>query len=104
MATKCFNSLDTNSSQYPLINYLNAPAGGDSFAEHTLVNGDNINADQNQDQNNPEEIVIAQNGDDQEAPEEAGMNVEDEFAVDNDIGAPDLPDVSKLAIRISQKN
>ena len=74
-------------------------AGGDSFAEHTLVNGDNINADQN----NPEEIVIAQNGNDQEAPEEAGLNVEDEFAVDNDIGAPDLPDVSKLAIRISHK-
>ena len=89
-----------NSWQYLLINYLNAPAGGDSFAEHTLVNGDNINADQN----NPEEIVIAQNGNDQEAPEEAGMNVEDEFAVDNDIGAPDLPDVSKLAIKISHKN
>ena len=67
-------------------------AGGDSFAEHTLVNGDNINADQN----NPEEIVIAQNGNDQEAPEEPGMNVEDEFAVDNDIGAPDLPDVSHI--------
>ena len=47
--------------------------------------------------------MIAQNGNDQEAPEEAGMNVEDEFAVDNDIGAPDLPDVSKLAIRISHK-
>ena len=80
------------SRQYPLINCLNASAGGDSFAEHTLVNGDNINADQN----NPEEIVIAQNGNDQEAPEEAGMNVEDEFAVDNDIGAPDLPDVSHI--------
>ena len=40
--------------------------------------------------------MIAQNGDDQEAPEEAGMNVEDEFAVDNDIGAPDLPDVSHI--------
>ena len=84
------------SCQYFLINYLDAAAGGDSFAEHTLVNGDNINADQNQDQNNPEEIVIAQNGNDQEAPEEAGMNVEDEFAVDNDIGAPDLPDVSHI--------
>ena len=40
--------------------------------------------------------MIAQNGNDQEAPEEAGMNVEDEFAVDNDIGAPDLPDVSHI--------
>ena len=80
-----------NSCHYPLINYPNAAAGGDSFAEHTLVNGDNINADQN----NPEEIVISQN-DDQEAPEDAGMNVEDEFAVDNDIGAPDLPDVSHI--------
>jgi len=68
-----------------------AQAGGDSFAQHTLVNGDNMNADQN----NPEEIVITQN-DDQEVPEEAGMNVEDEFAVDNDIGAPDLPDEDDL--------
>ena len=66
-------------------------AGGDSFAEHTLVNGDNVNPDQN----NPEEIVIAQN-DNQEASEEVAMNVEDEFAVDNDIGAPDLPDVSHI--------
>ena len=47
--------------------------------------------------------MIAQNGDDQEAPEDAGMNVEDEFAVDNDIGASDLPNVSKLAIKISHK-
>ena len=69
------------------------PPAQDSFAEHTLVNGENANS-------NPEEIVIGQNDDaqanDNEVPEPQ-MNVEDEVLGDNDIGAPDVPEVSHIS-------